>query len=139
MKAQRRSGGIAVLFLQPRRQMEVVYVMSRPLYLRERVCTHCTGGWVCPRADLDGCGMSRPHRGFFMSSCTVFVLHPYSVLSFYCPAFCLFVFTYNTQHKHSCLWRDLNPQPQPAIGRRPSHLSAPPIGSANSISGPSSP
>jgi hypothetical protein len=24
--------------------------------------THCTGGWVGPRAGLDGCEKSRPHR-----------------------------------------------------------------------------
>ena len=24
--------------------------------------THCTGGWVGPRAGLDLCGKSRPHR-----------------------------------------------------------------------------
>jgi hypothetical protein len=24
--------------------------------------THCIGGWVGPRAGLDGCGISRPHR-----------------------------------------------------------------------------
>ena len=24
--------------------------------------THCIGGWVGPRAGLDGCGKSRPHR-----------------------------------------------------------------------------
>ena len=30
------------------------------LYLRERPCTHCTGGWVGPRAGLDRCGKSRP-------------------------------------------------------------------------------
>ena len=24
--------------------------------------THCTGGWVGPRAGLDRCGKSRPHR-----------------------------------------------------------------------------
>jgi len=23
---------------------------------------HSTGGWVCPRACLDGCGKSRSHR-----------------------------------------------------------------------------
>jgi hypothetical protein len=23
--------------------------------------THCIGGWVGPRAGLDGCGKSRPH------------------------------------------------------------------------------
>ena len=29
---------------------------------RERPMTHCTGGWVGPRAGLDKCGKSRPHR-----------------------------------------------------------------------------
>jgi hypothetical protein len=29
---------------------------------RERPSTHCTGGWVGPRAGLDRCGKSRPHR-----------------------------------------------------------------------------
>ena len=33
-----------------------------PLYPRERPGTHCTGGWVGPRASLDRCGKSRPHR-----------------------------------------------------------------------------
>ena len=28
----------------------------------ERPGTHCTGGWVGPRAGLDGCGKSRPYR-----------------------------------------------------------------------------
>ena len=32
------------------------------LYSRERPSTHCTGGWVGPRAGLDRCGKSRPHR-----------------------------------------------------------------------------
>ena len=30
----------------------------RPLYPLERPGTHCVGGWVDPRADLDGCGKS---------------------------------------------------------------------------------
>jgi hypothetical protein len=29
---------------------------------RERHSTHCIGGWVGPRAGLDGCGKSRPRR-----------------------------------------------------------------------------
>ena len=33
------------------------------LFPRERHCTDFTGGWVGPRAGLDGCGKSRP-RGF---------------------------------------------------------------------------
>ena len=32
------------------------------LYPRQRPRTHFTGGWVGPRAGLDGCGNSRPHR-----------------------------------------------------------------------------
>jgi len=34
------------------------------LYPRERPGTHCTGGWVGPRAGLDRCGKSRPPTGF---------------------------------------------------------------------------
>ena len=33
------------------------------LYPRERTDTHCTGGWVGPRAGLDSCGKSRPPTG----------------------------------------------------------------------------
>jgi hypothetical protein len=28
----------------------------------KRLGNHCTGGWVGPRAGLNGCGKSRPHR-----------------------------------------------------------------------------
>ena len=28
----------------------------------KRPGTHCIGGWVSPRAGLDGCGKSRPNR-----------------------------------------------------------------------------
>jgi len=31
-----------------------------PAYCRERPGNHCIGGWVGPRADLDGCGKSLP-------------------------------------------------------------------------------
>jgi len=34
------------------------------LYPRKRPGTHCTGGWVGPRAGLDRCGKSRPHPRF---------------------------------------------------------------------------
>ena len=34
------------------------------LYPRERLGTHCTGGWVGPRAGLDRCGNSHPPPGF---------------------------------------------------------------------------
>ena len=36
----------------------------RPLYPRERPGTHCIGGWVVPRAVLDGCGIFRTETGF---------------------------------------------------------------------------
>jgi hypothetical protein len=29
----------------------------------KRLVTHCIGGWVGPRAGLNGCGKSRHHRG----------------------------------------------------------------------------
>ena len=28
----------------------------------EKAGTHCKGGWVGPRAGLDGCGKYRPHQ-----------------------------------------------------------------------------
>jgi hypothetical protein len=31
----------------------MVSTTLRPLYPRERLSTHCTGGWVDPRAGLD--------------------------------------------------------------------------------------
>ena len=34
------------------------------LFPRERPGTHCTGGWVVPRAGLDRCRKSRPPPGF---------------------------------------------------------------------------
>jgi hypothetical protein len=40
----------------------VVSATPRPLYPRERPGTHCTGGWVGPRAGLDVYEKSRPHR-----------------------------------------------------------------------------
>ena len=42
----------------------VASTTPRPLYPRERPGTHCTGGWVGPRAGLDRCGKSRPPPGF---------------------------------------------------------------------------
>jgi hypothetical protein len=38
----------------------VVNAPPRPLYPRENPGTHCIGGWVDPRAGLNGCGKSRP-------------------------------------------------------------------------------
>jgi hypothetical protein len=32
------------------------------LYPQERPGTHCIGGWVGPRASLNGCGLSRPQQ-----------------------------------------------------------------------------
>jgi hypothetical protein len=40
----------------------VVNTTPRPLYPRERPGTHYIGGCVDPRAGLDGCGKSCPHR-----------------------------------------------------------------------------
>jgi hypothetical protein len=40
----------------------VVNTMTWPLYPRETPGTHCRGGWLGPRAGLDVCEKSRPHR-----------------------------------------------------------------------------
>ena len=40
----------------------VVNATPRSLYSREWPGTHCAGGWVGPRAGVDGCGKSRRHR-----------------------------------------------------------------------------
>jgi len=42
----------------------VVNATPRSLYPREIIGTHCIGGWVGPRAALDGCGLSRLPPGF---------------------------------------------------------------------------
>jgi len=43
----------------------VVNATLQPLYPRgKRPGTRCVGGWVGPRAGLDGCGKSRPPPGF---------------------------------------------------------------------------
>jgi hypothetical protein len=62
-KAQRRSRGIALLFKPGARWGWVVNATPLPLDSRKRPGTHCTGGWVSPRDDLDGCGKSRPPLG----------------------------------------------------------------------------
>jgi hypothetical protein len=63
-KAQRGSRCIALLFNLGAKCGWVVNATPRPLYPRERPCTHCIEGWVGPRTGLDGWGKSRPqpHR-----------------------------------------------------------------------------
>ena len=41
----------------------MINATTRPLYPRERPGAHCIGGWVGPRAVLDGCEKSRSHTG----------------------------------------------------------------------------
>ena len=54
---------------------------------RKRPVFHCIGGWVGPRANLEGCRKSRPLPGFF-------VLHFYFIYNCFfcvdCFEFCLF-------------------------------------------------
>ena len=82
------------------------------LLLGNRNGTHCIGGWVGPRADLDQCGKTRLHRDFFF-------IFSYTLHFIRTCVFVLivlhFAFIYITQHK-----RDSNPQPQQANSRRPS-------------------
>ena len=65
--AHRGSRGIALLFLDhgTRRGKRSASSSGR-FYPRERPGTHCTGGWVGPRAGLDRCGKSRSHRDLIL-------------------------------------------------------------------------
>jgi hypothetical protein len=59
--AHRESRGIALHFHDhDTRRGEGKASRSGRSLPRERPSTHCTGGWVSPRADLDRCGKSRP-------------------------------------------------------------------------------
>ena len=40
----------------------VINATTRSFYPRERLGTHCIGGWASLRAALDSCGKPRPHR-----------------------------------------------------------------------------
>jgi hypothetical protein len=63
-RAKRGSRDIALLILNlGGRRGWVVSTTPRPLYPREIPGTHCTGGWVGPRAGLDVCEKSRPPPG----------------------------------------------------------------------------
>jgi len=64
-KAQRGIRGIAYSsFNFGARWGWVVNATPRPLYRRERSCTHCIEGWVGPRAGLDGCEKPCPSPEF---------------------------------------------------------------------------
>jgi len=58
----------ALFFPHPRRYLGggggggLVSSPPRPRYPRKRPGTHFIGGWVGPKAGLDGCGKSRPHH-----------------------------------------------------------------------------
>ena len=55
--------GIALLYLDhDTRRGEGLASHSGRSLPRDRPSTHCTGEWVGPRAGLDRCGKSRPHR-----------------------------------------------------------------------------
>jgi hypothetical protein len=61
--AQRVDRGMALPFRDlGTRSWCVVSVTPLPLYPRRRPGTYCRGDWVGPRAGLDVCEKSRPHR-----------------------------------------------------------------------------
>jgi hypothetical protein len=62
----------------------VVSTTPRLLYPRERPGIHCTGGWVGPRAGLDVCEKSRPHRDFFVCFCISLDCSVSCTLFWYC-------------------------------------------------------
>ena len=63
MKTQRECRGIALLFLSTGRQMEMGGQSYTPgVYPRKETQYRFTGGYMSPRARLDGCRKSRLHR-----------------------------------------------------------------------------
>jgi hypothetical protein len=53
----------------------------------KRPGTHCIGGWVGPRAGLDGCGKSRPHRIPIRTSLIFRVFDTFPAPTVYCIPF----------------------------------------------------
>jgi hypothetical protein len=80
----------------------VVSTTPWPLYPRERPGTHSTGGWVGPRAGLDVCEKSRPHRDFWGGGG--------SFTNLYCPTPSL---TYTSTKWHEHLHHQQQPLSQP--------------------------
>jgi hypothetical protein len=66
VKASRRRIGIFLLFFNLGARWGVGVQRHSPasLLLGNRPGTHCTGGWMSPRAGLDVCGKSLPRPGF---------------------------------------------------------------------------
>ena len=64
MKIQKLNGGIAVLFLRPRRYMSIGGHRHIPVALPQvkRQSNHFTGSWMAPKVGLDECGKARLHR-----------------------------------------------------------------------------
>ena len=63
-KAHKGSSDIALLFFNLGAIWGwLVNATPQPLYLRGRPGTRCTGSWEGPRAGLNWCGKSLPHRG----------------------------------------------------------------------------
>jgi hypothetical protein len=63
----------------------------------KRPGTHCIGDWVSPRAVLDGCGKSRPHRVLFLFCFLTSSLRMFLCLD--CRCFCLCLYFQNTTQK----------------------------------------
>ena len=111
----------------------VVNATPRPLYRRGRDPYLFYRG-LCGAHGLFGRmrKISSPPGFFFFVLCTLSVLLRPDYPSFAFGPYC------TTQHEHPCPRRDLNPQSQQASGHRHSPQTPRPLGSANSIPGPSS-
>jgi hypothetical protein len=57
-----------------------VNTTPRPLYPRERPGTDCIGGWMGPKAGLDGCEKSRPHQDSIPGPSKLFITIPEQVI-----------------------------------------------------------
>jgi len=58
-----KSGSYSTLFNLSARRVWLVNTLPRPLYPpAKRPGAHCAGGWLGPRAGLNGCGIFRSNR-----------------------------------------------------------------------------
>jgi hypothetical protein len=80
----------------------VVSTTPRPLYPHERPGTHCTGGWVGPRAALNMCEKSNPHRDSIpgTSSPSLYRLSYPAHISRQESRYCHYYYYYYHHHHH---------------------------------------
>jgi hypothetical protein len=105
-KAHKGGTGIALLFVDlGARTGWVVSTTARQLYPRKKPGTHCTGGWVGPRAGLDVCppiGIRSPDRPV-RSQSLYRLSYPSPLLILFFKLHCVCIFAFWTPYVNSLL------------------------------------